>query len=313
MVLHFIGEIVSKSVQIEKICEFCGSLFTAQKLTTRYCSHLCNSRAYKANIRNSKIEENKNQTALILEQKPIKELQSKEILTISETAIFIGVSRPTVYNYLRNGELNSICLGYKTFIRRSDIDALFTNFKPYQARPKKDRKPITEFYSIKEVMETFGIKESYVYQIIKKNIIPKVLNRGRVYYSKSHVDAFFKTKGFEENQKILEWYTVPEICEKYRLTNSAIYSFVYKNKIPRKKENNVVFYSRKHFDEAKNRLQIPVQEYYTTEMAMNKYNLTRDSLYWYLRSNNIPRVKEGKYVKISKPDLDQLFEKQIIP
>ena len=114
MVLHFIGEIVSKSVQIEKICEFCGSLFTAQKLTTRYCSHLCNSRAYKANIRNSKIEENKNQTALIIEQKPIKELQWKEILTISDTAIFIGVSRPTVYNCLPKEELNSISLGYKT-------------------------------------------------------------------------------------------------------------------------------------------------------------------------------------------------------
>lgn len=166
---------MSKSVQIEKICEFCGSLFTAQKLTTSYCSHLCNSRAYKANIRSNKIEENKNQTALILEQKPIKELQWKEILTISDTAIFIGVSRPTVYNYLRKGELNSICLGYKTFIRRSDIDALFTNFKPYQAHPKRDRKPITEFYSIKEVMETIGIKKSYVYHINQVSLMIYIL------------------------------------------------------------------------------------------------------------------------------------------
>ena len=35
-------------------------------------------------------------------------------ITISDTAIFIVVSRPTVYNCLPKEELNSISLGYKT-------------------------------------------------------------------------------------------------------------------------------------------------------------------------------------------------------
>ena len=35
-----------------KICLFCRKEFEAQKRTTKYCSHTCNSRAYKAKKRN---------------------------------------------------------------------------------------------------------------------------------------------------------------------------------------------------------------------------------------------------------------------
>ncbi|MEG1005727.1 MAG: DNA-binding protein, partial [Bacteroides sp.] len=37
----------SSSIRIKKVCEWCGEVFYAQKTTTRYCSHRCNSRAYK--------------------------------------------------------------------------------------------------------------------------------------------------------------------------------------------------------------------------------------------------------------------------
>jgi Fic family protein len=36
----------------KKICLYCRKEFDAQKRTTKYCSHTCNSRAYKANKRN---------------------------------------------------------------------------------------------------------------------------------------------------------------------------------------------------------------------------------------------------------------------
>lgn len=40
---------------------------------------------------------------------------------------------------------------------------------------------------------------------------------------------------------------------------------------------------------------------------MEKFNLTRDQLYHYAKYHNIPRVKVGKYTKISKPELDKLL------
>ena len=52
-------------------------------------------------------------------------------------------------------------------------------------------------------------------------------------------------------------------------------------------------------------------EYYTVEEAMAKYNLTRDTLYHHIRYNNVPKIKDGRYIKISKPELDAIFEQPI--
>ena len=41
-------------IPIKKICEYCNSEFYAHKESTRYCSHTCNSRAYKQMKREAK-------------------------------------------------------------------------------------------------------------------------------------------------------------------------------------------------------------------------------------------------------------------
>ena len=51
--------------------------------------------------------------------------------------------------------------------------------------------------------------------------------------------------------------------------------------------------------------------YYTVEEAMAKYNLPRDTLYHHIRYNDIPKIKDGRCIKISKPELDAIFEQPI--
>lgn len=63
------------------------------------------------------------------------------------------------------------------------------------------------------------------------------------------------------------------------MTHSAIYSFVSKNVIPKKKEGITVLYSRNHFDIAKGLAQPEEPKYYTIAEAMTKFNLTCDQLY----------------------------------
>lgn len=67
-----------------------------------------------------------------------------------------------------------------------------------------------------------------------------------------------------------------------------------------------VFYSQKHVDIAKG-LAKAEPEYYTTAEAMEKYNLTRDQLYHYVKWHHISKVQEGKYIKISRKELDDLL------
>lgn len=42
-----LGKFMNSDTGIQKRCKWCSNLFIAQKLTTRYCSHAYNSKAYK--------------------------------------------------------------------------------------------------------------------------------------------------------------------------------------------------------------------------------------------------------------------------
>lgn len=99
----------------------------------------------------------------------------------------------------------------KTFIRRQDIETLFDNAAEYKIRERKEPQPITEFYSMKEITESFGIKETWAYKMIKTKNIPKVSYRGRTVYSKPHCDKVFS----KPESVITEWYTVEEAITKY--------------------------------------------------------------------------------------------------
>ena len=43
-------------IPIKKLCEHCGVEFIAQKVSTRFCSHTCASRAYKQRKREQRVE-----------------------------------------------------------------------------------------------------------------------------------------------------------------------------------------------------------------------------------------------------------------
>lgn len=47
----------TSKMKIKKVCEWCGTTFYAQKLTTRFCSHRCSNLAYKEAARQKRIQE----------------------------------------------------------------------------------------------------------------------------------------------------------------------------------------------------------------------------------------------------------------
>lgn len=95
--------------------------------------------------------------------------------------------------------------------------------------------------------------------------------------------------------------------DKFNMTITAVYCFVSKFKIPKKKLKKEVLHSKKHVDIAKGLTQPEAPGYYTVKEAMAKFNVSRDQLYHYVKANNIPKIQEGKHVKISKKELDEFF------
>lgn len=296
----------SSSIRIKKVCEWCGEVFYAQKTTTRYCSHRCNSKAYKEITRNKRIQDTETKTEIFISQQPIQTIKDKEFLSFTEAGTLLGISRQAVYKMVAAGHLKASKISSRlSFIKRSDIENMLEN-KPYEKRNKKEVAPITEFYTTAEVKEKYNVVDSWIFVVAKKHNIPRTFNRGKTYWSKKHIDNYFSKKAADPG--ITEWYSVQEIQDKFGMSLAAIYKLASKNAIPKKKEGVMVSYSKKHFDIAKGIAQPDEPQYYTVAEAMAKFNLTRDQLYHYAKYHNIPRVKVGKYVKISRPELDKLFE-----
>ena len=115
----------------QKACEYCGKQFTAQKISTRFCSKSCADRANKERIRKW--------TQTVVETKDrIETIQNSQsfgdILSPRTLALYLGVSLRTSYRYLENGIIPAITTNKKTFVRRSDVDKLFDSAPPYRNR-----------------------------------------------------------------------------------------------------------------------------------------------------------------------------------
>ena len=294
------------NIRIKKICEWCGQEFVAQKVTTKYCSHRCANLAYKQAIRAKRIQQEEQRIQIVKSEKPLMDIKDKEYLSIAQAATLLGLSLQAVYKMIYTGHLVAYKLSSRlSFVRQSDIEEMLKR-NPYKKRQSKDTLPITDFYTTNEIKEKFGVKDSWIFHIAKEHNIPRTFNRGKTYWSKKHFDDYFAKKA--PDPEIKEWYSTQDMQEKFGMTLTAIYSFISKNAIPKKKVGIMVYYSKKHVDIAKGLIAPEEPKYYTIAEAMERFNLTRDQLYHYVKYHNIPRIKVGKYTKILRAELDKFFE-----
>jgi len=114
---------MSSKIKVKRICEYCGNSFEAKTTVTKYCSHRCNSRAYKAQAKGIKIERSNLETLdrVLL---PIEALQAKDYLNINEACSLIGVSRMTLHRLIKSNKLNASYIGRKVIIKRTELDRL---------------------------------------------------------------------------------------------------------------------------------------------------------------------------------------------
>ena len=284
--------------RVLRTCEFCGKEFYAQKVSTRYCSKRCNELAYKQRRRQRQITEAE---ARVL-QKPIEEVGNKEFLSLQDASVLFGITKRSVYNLIYNGVLQAFKFSSRmTFVRKADIERMFEGHI-YTKKVKPERKPITEFYTTKEIQEKFGVSEAWVFKLAKEKKIPKVLHHGKTYWSKQHVEKHFAKH--IENNSIVEWYSVQDMMEKFNMTTSAVYCFVSKFNIPKKKIKTSVYYSKQHVDAAKGINEPPKEEFYTMKEAVQHFGMTEDQIYKYAKKAKVSKHMEGRIVLMNKRELD---------
>ena len=190
------GEIImSSTIRIEKICEYCDASFIAKTSVTKFCSHDCGSKAYKAKKRNAKIEVAESHVIQV-KLDAMNLLQAKEYLNISEACKVFGVSRRTIYRMIDKGEIHAAKLGSRTILRREDFDSLFDLREKVEVPKEK----VFESYTVDEIEEKFRIKYSRLNVILNKTNIPKRVFNGRLHVSKPHIELL------QSSQRGYRWY-----------------------------------------------------------------------------------------------------------
>ena len=297
---------MSSNIKVERICEWCGKKFIAQTTVTRFCSKRCAEHSYKERLRQKKLAVSNQETA----QTNFKR-RDKDYLTPTQAADLLGIGRMSIYRYIRNGKIKVVRFERKTLISKADIQAMFDFLTPKETEQtksaEKKSKSISDFYTRADIREKYG--ERRIYKVVAENNVPKTILRGKAYFSKSHIDRLFSAR--KENLEITEWYSVEDIQSKYGMTLSAIYSLVSKIGIPKHKEGQKVYYSKYHFDVAKGAKSAEDVEFISVAEAMEKYSLTRDQLYHYVKTYKITKLRCGKYVKLNAKELAELFNPKI--
>lgn len=115
---------MSSNIEVEKTCQYCGSPFTARTLYTRYCSKLCNNRAYKQAARDKKLQDFHAANKSSQPTEPALQSHTKDFLTIKEVCVLLNTSMGTIHSWLRKGVLQSSRLGKKHYISKETIYSL---------------------------------------------------------------------------------------------------------------------------------------------------------------------------------------------
>lgn len=177
----------------------CSEDFIARTTVTKYCSHKCSRAAYKANLRGHKVSKSDAETKA-LKVTPIEKVKSKEFLTVRDVATLMNCSIRTAYRLISNGTIHAINLSErKTTIRRSDLDKLFENntnsvVKVPEPSIELHQYQIEDCYNMTEVQNIYGISEKALYEMIKRNNIPKIKNGWYSYVPKPLIDELLGSK-----------------------------------------------------------------------------------------------------------------------
>ena len=293
-------------MEIQKRCKYCGRSFIAHKMTTIYCSPSCNNKDYKRAIREKQIaefmEEEKKKTP------KVDILGGKEFLTPTEGASLLGLSRATFYRYMSNGTIKAVQFRGKTIIRRKDIERLFDNPPTYQSHSEKKQEK-REYYTFRQIMEKFKCSKKAVMTRVEKYNIPKAYQGRNCFFDRALVDVHFAQLIAEVDLR--DYYTIPQLEEKYSMSHQAVLSFVQRNKIPRITQGRTVYYSKAHIDTLKGERESIDPNYYTYSEIMEKYNFTKDQVVYYVHNYEIDNHKQGRFTLINRKEFDRIIKERM--
>ena len=302
-----------------KKCQFCGKPFVTRSGMQRYCSEACQAEAKRARTAQK--------NNLFKVARPLMEIQHQEYLTFSKAATLMGCSRQYVYKLVALGKLKASRISSRmAFIRRADIERMLEGNPYHRVLPgstsaqgksapsslpakkekrEKETDEVLDFYSGEEVMSLFKVKQSWLYTTAKRNRIPLCRIAGKNYYSKKHINDFFGVS--VDISRITDWLLTEEAEELFGMKPSALRAYVYRHKIPTKREYGRTYYSKSHLDELRRTDLVNDERYYTVEQVQQIYGLSSANICHIVKVKHIEKIKVGVKNLLLRSDVERVM------
>ena len=300
---------------IPKVCVHCGNEFIAQRITTMFCSNTC-ARKYRAK---QKLEEkHKRITAETIQQNiAIRDMNSpdSEYIMAADAARFLGLSKRTMIRYIQQGIIKAKKLPKMTLIEKKHLREILESDVSYRVRtkvkidvPKDDNNPIFggEYMTITEAATTYDIPLNVMQHYLRRSELKFVKYRNTRFYEKKDVDKLIRKRMKDRHPEIKEWYSVDDILSIFNITFSQLAGFLYRARIPKRKDGGKTYYSKVHVDQEFNYL-LEIDKYYTTEELAVKYGADKRKIAKLVQRHNLPKITRGSKIYIEKEPFDNFM------
>ena len=239
----------------------------------------------------------------------------------------MGCSRQYVYKLVAIGKLKASRISSRmAFIRRADIERMLEGNPYHRVLPgstsapgksassslpakkekrEKETDEVPDFYSGEEVMSLYKVRQSWLYTTAKRNRIPICRIAGRNYYSKKHVDEFFGVS--VDISRITDWLLTEEAEEVFGMKPSALRAYVYRHRIPTKREYGRTYYSKSHLDGLRRTDLVNDERYYTVEQVRQIYGLSSANICHIVKVRHIEKIKVGVKNLLLRSDVERVM------
>ena len=168
----------------------------------------------------------------------------------------------------------------------------------------------------KDLASLLDVSLTTVYRYFYSGAVKAIKLRILVFVRWSDIENVFEeTKAYKKrNNKRKadkEYYTMREIMEKFNVSKKAALHRCDRFSIAKVYDGRNVFFSKQAVDTCFAELleEIDLDNYYTVQQVMEKYNMTKPNVISFVSRNKIPRINRGRDAYYSKVHIDSYKRK----
>lgn len=279
-----------------RICKYCGRSFTTNYGRQVHCSSSCRGQYHQ---RSKRLKLDAEKAASEIES--IRDtLDGRYYLSITQAALYLGVSRPTVYKRIKQGKLTPLRVSIRAV--RISVDQLKTEMRP---KPQTQNGDYSCIISKQEALARYEVTVQWLYRILDaEGIKPKVIN-GKAYFPKNDLDRLLPPKVVYNPN---EWYDAYDLMRSEGFTRKYISDFIRRKEVPCRRNGRSLLIARKEWDNARVCRGTLSSSYLTVESARKRYHISQKTFYDAVRDNKLQCIRQNRCVYYSIQDLNRLFK-----